>query len=175
MKAKPVRLKSEDHAFIFAYQAALKDAAKLHKMAVDAAREYSGFTDEQAIHAFAFTVRSDALNTIGNPNTVIVHDTATPATKLALLYAYAEFEGITTPDLFIKCLMQITDGFKSEEDARKYMHEIEMTKSRFDSCNDYVALADLVILLHDAVNGVVDIDDEEVSKTHDSLLKRAFD
>lgn len=124
----------------------LEGEAGFHALAVEIARQVSGFTDEQAIHAFAFTVEQRAERILnGSPDLEpaddwLPHDALLD--NLADLHNYARYANLH-PMLAFVGLVCLEWELESQP-VKDVLKEKFSNGAEFNAVRDYVVLADTV-------------------------------
>lgn len=121
----------------------LDGEAQLHGLAVEMARKYSGFTDQQAIHAFAATISIKATQVLNAPDLEPISDWFPyddPLDNLRDLHNYARHAHLDPILAFVGlvCLEWDVDSQRVKE-ALKIRFA---SQSVFNGVGDYVKLAD---------------------------------
>lgn len=123
----------------------LEGEAQLHSLAVEMARKYSGFTDQQAIHAFAATISIKASQVLNAPDlepsgvdSWLPYDN--PLDNLRDLHNYARHAHLDPILAFVGlvCLQWDVDGQRVKEALKTRFS----SQSVFNGVGDYVKLAD---------------------------------
>lgn len=127
--------------------------ARMHAIAVESAREHSGFESEQAIHAFAAFISIEARKARGNPRLlVITRDQAREA--LDDIYAAAEryeFDDVVAAFVTMTSVVYGVDV----EAVRAEGSRMALSRSDFNSVKRHYALAQLLVAKYAARTGRV--------------------
>lgn len=100
--------KSKDADYLIKYQAMLDDVGMLHKYAVDWVKEHEVFEDEQAIHAMAFSIKTEAMKAMNQPNLVVYLPSKDPKQNLIDFYLYRQI--VDDPlDAFVNLTAEMID------------------------------------------------------------------
>lgn len=124
----------------------LEGEAQQHGLAVEMARKYSGFTDEQAIHAFAATISIKASQVLNSPDlepnlsSWMPHNE--PLENIADLHHYARYSHLH-PMLAFVGLVCLYYDLESQR-VKDVLKEKFSNGAEFNAVRDYVVLADTI-------------------------------
>jgi hypothetical protein len=160
MPQRDYNFNSENEQYLEAFDAVLGDVGALHLRVVNWVQDQGVFEDDAAVHAAAFSIKTEVMRIMQNPqlrirtngdglpeeNTVEI-----PEDPSAVLAEFAELRGgLADPiGIFVSAVAAQSAGDMSVADVREAMNQLRtlngFSREQFEGTENYTALADAIM------------------------------